>query len=215
MSNNNFKNVNFIINHEQCGEFCFPVITQGRYIPENIISFNEVGKKDISNNWIDHFIDDSQFNRVYNNFRQQLPKYKRAKGVIGTDFSAFRDMPKWMRINNIGKNRTIDAMLQANGIKVIPVASWAYIKDLDWSLDGLPSDSTIAISTNGVLRNLISFNTFIAGVEILQSALSPCLIVIAGPRIMELDEYDNILYYPNFSQRMQRRIKNGGVGGRF
>ncbi len=201
--------ISFIINHEKVGEFYFPAITPEQYIPDNVISFNEIGQKDISANWIDHFIDDSQFSRVYNNFQQQLPKYKRAKGVIGTDFSAYRNMPKWMRIGNIGKNRTIDAKLQANKIKVIPVASWAYIKDLDWSLDGLPSRSTIAISTNGVLRNLVSFNTFIEGVDILQKVLRPSLIVIAGPIIKELDKYDNILYYPNFSQRIQRRIKNG------
>lgn len=32
---------------------------------------------------------------------------------------------------------------------------------------------------------------------------------VCGRSLAELEKYDNIMYYPNFSQRMDERIKNG------
>ncbi|MCQ2571253.1 MAG: DUF4417 domain-containing protein [Candidatus Saccharibacteria bacterium] len=189
----------------------YPKIAPTQSLPRNVISFNESGKyRDISNNWIDHFIADSQFERVYNNCDRYISRYRQALGVIGTDFSAYRNMYKWQRKNNVGKNRSIDYYLQQHGIDVIPTVSWAYIEDFEWCLDGLPIGSSVAISTNGCARNFLSRNVFIEGVREVQRRLKPSHLIICGNNIPEdILEFKNIVAYDNFSQRMHRRIKDG------
>ena len=52
------------------------------------------------------------------------------------------------------------------------------------------------------MRNLVSYYTFIDGVDEIQKRLKPSHLIIAGGPVSELDaKYDNIIYYPNFSQR--------------
>ncbi len=190
----------------------FAVIQPTQIIPTNVISFNEWrSKKDSSSYWVDHFIDDRQFNCVFNNCDRYIDRYRKAAGVIGTDFSAYRDMPLWMRKESVGKNRAIDYYLQSHGVNVILVASFAYPHDCDWSLDGLPRESSVAISTNGSMRNLVSRIAFIEGVTIIQERLRPTHLIISGGPVPELDKlYNNIIYYKNYSQRWADRRKNNG-----
>ena len=189
----------------------YPKIAPTQSLPRNVISFNESGNgRDISNNWIDHFIADPLFERVYNNCDRYIGRYSSALGVIGTDFSAYRTMQKWQRKYNIGKNRSLDYYLQQHGIDVIPTVSWAYPEDFEWCLDGLPMGSSVAISTNGCANNFLSRNVFIDGVREVQERLHPSHLIICGNNVPEeLLEFENIVTYDNFSQRMYRRIKNG------
>ena len=132
----------YIAGAELVGSEGYPKIAPTQSLPQNVISFNESGNgNDISSNWVDHFIADSLFERVYNNCDRYISRYSHALGVIGTDFSAHRNMPKWQRSNNIGRNRSIDYYLQQHEIDVIPTVSWAYIEDFEWCLDGLPAEA--------------------------------------------------------------------------
>lgn len=207
-----FKYVRYTTGASFVGKEGYPQLKPTQSIPQNVISLDELlVTRTPENYWVDHFVDDYRFERVYNNCDKYIPRYKRAKGVIGTDFSAYRDMPLWHRKESVGKNREIDYYLQRNGINVIPVVSFAYMSDFEWCLDGIPQRSSVAISTNGSVRNFISRNMFIDGVFELQRLLKPSHLIIAGGNILELDEaFDNIYYYPNFSQRAyERRRKNG------
>ncbi len=201
----------YIAGAELVGSEGYPKIAPTQSLPQNVISFNESGNgNDISSNWVDHFIADSLFERVYNNCDRYISRYSHALGVIGTDFSAHRNMPKWQRSNNIGRNRSIDYYLQQHEIDVIPTVSWAYIEDFEWCLDGLPAEASLAISTNGCANNFLSRNIFIDGVREVQRRLRPSHLIICGNNVpKELLEFENIVSYANFSQRMHRRIKNG------
>jgi len=70
-------------------------------------------------------------------------------------------MPAYRRKESVGRNREIDYYLQSNGINVIPVVSYAYPRDFEWCLDGLPPNSSVAISTNGSMQNFVSYKMFI------------------------------------------------------
>ena len=208
-----FKYLEYLQGAELAGSEGYPILKPTHSIPENVISFNEWRScKHEERYWVDHFIDDSNFNCVYNNLFRYAAKCQKAKGVIGTDFSAYRNMPAWQRKGSVGKNRTIDYILQTfYGVDVIPVVSFAYLYDLDWSLAGIPFDSSIAISTNGSVNNFVSRNTFIEGVMEVNNRIKPRHIIIAGGPVPELDEtLSNVVYYPNFSQRLHARRKNNG-----
>ena len=209
---NPFKYLPYLQDANLVGKEGYPQLAPTNSVPEKVISFNEWrANKHPEKYWVDHFIDDFRFECVYNNLFRYIERYKKAKGVIGTDYSAYRDMPTWQRKMNVGKNRTIDFILQLNGIDVIPVVSFAYLNDFDWCLDGLPRNSSVAISTNGSVRNIVSKNIFIDGVFELQKRLKPSALIIAGGPVSELDDvFDNIYYYPIYSQRLLSRRKNNG-----
>ena len=205
------RNINYLNGAELVGKEMYPRIHPTQALPKNMISISEfLTRKDRSSFGVDHFSPDEHFERIYNNFDKYIPYYREAKCVIGTDFSAYRNMSRFERKYNIGRNRTIDYCFQMNNIDVIPVASFAYMEDFEWCLDGLPHNSSIAISTNGSMTNLISYDTFINGAIELQKVLCPTHLVICGGPVPELDElFKNIIYYKNYSQRLQERIHHG------
>lgn len=43
--------------------------------------------------------------------------------------------------------------LQREGVRVIPTIEWSDSASLDWCMDGLPSDSVLAITTQGCFQN--------------------------------------------------------------
>lgn len=205
-----FRYLEYLQKAELAAPEGYPILKPTHSVPENVISFNEWRScKHPEDHWVDHFIDDNNFNCVYANLFRYAAKYQKAKGVIGTDFSAYRNMPVWQRKESVGKNRTIDYLLQTlYGVDVIPVISFAYPYDLDWSLAGIPFDSSVAVSTNGSMSNFISHEVFIEGVLEVNKRIKPRNIIIAGGPVPELDdELDNITYYPNFSQRLHARRK--------
>lgn len=186
----------------QVGQFGFPKLEPTQSIPKNVISFNERNKiKKPSDFWIDHFIDDNRFECEWNNPDKYIPKLSEFKGVIGPDFSM---KPEFMRAQNIwncAKSRILCYYFQKNGIDIIPAVGWIDKESLSWSLDGVPTESSIAVSSNGCLQEKYCKKTFLSGIDIVQKRLDPSHIVVCGKPIKELSEYSNVIYYPNFMQR--------------
>ncbi len=201
----------YLTGAELIGPERYPKLQATQFIPENVVSFSERNNiKNPHDYCLDHFIYDYFFEPVWVNCDKYLKKYKQFKTIITTDFSAYRDAPLWERKYNVGRNRTIAYYLQKNGIDVVPVASWAYMEDFDWCLDGLPQNASIAISTNGCMKNFVSYTVLIDGIKTLQELLKPSHLIICGGPLPEIDsQYNNINYYNSFSQRMTRRIKYG------
>lgn len=206
-----FKYYDYLNGANLVGSERYPELQPTYIIPDKVVGFNEKNSiKSPSDYYLDHFIDDYHFEPVWGNCDKYLDKYRQFKGVVTTDFSVYRDMPLWVRKYNVGRNRTIAYYLQKNGINIIPVASWAYLEDFEWCLDGLPKESSVAISTNGCMTSFISKITFLEGVDKLQEILHPKHLIIAGGPLPELDaKYSNIRYYMNFSQRLTERRKRG------
>ncbi len=134
---------------------------------------------------------------------------KKFAGIITTDYSMLPEMLPGQNIWNCTRNRVIPYYLQKKGFNVIPVASWCSEEDFDLCFDGLPEKSSIAISTNGCLSSPYGRKTLLSGVEELQRQKTPSKIIICERSLTELEKYDNIMYYPSFSQRLIERIKNG------
>ncbi len=192
------------------GKFLMPKLAPNQFIPENVISFNE--RNSVSNpekHWLDFFIDDRHYETFWTYLKSRIKGLKKFAGIISTDYSMLPEMLPGQRIWNCTRNRIVAYCLQKRGFNVIPVASWCSQKDFDWCFDGLPEKSSIAISSNGCLSTPYGRKTLLIGVEELQRQKSPFKIIVCGRSLAELEKYDNIMYYPSFSQRMDERIKNG------
>lgn len=171
-------------------------------LPAEMRCFNERSSiRNTSNCGLHCFINDRHFECLWTNCDRYIETLKKYKLFVAPDFSLYRDMEEWRRIYNCGRNYAIAYYLSIHGVNVIPVASWAFLSDLDWSLDGFAKYCTLAITNNGCLREPSDRRVFVAGVEIIQRKIEPRRIYICGKEMHELLKYDNIEYFPNYSSR--------------
>ena len=77
--------------------------------------------------------------------------------------------------------------------------------------DGIPKNSSVAISLNGCKHNEYSKNKNLLGIEELQRTVKPKHLIICGSIFEELEEYDNIIRYNSFSQRLAIKLKNEAI----
>ena len=192
------------------GKYRLPQLEPNQFIPKNVISFNE--RKSIKNpekHWLDFFIDDYHYETFWNHPEKYFGSIRKFAGIITTDYSMMPDMLPGQNIINCTRNRVMAYYLQRNGFNIIPVASWCSSEDFDWCFDGLPNDSSIAISSNGCLSNPYSKQMLLRGIDELQRRKTPFKIIVCGRSMEELNDYNNIVYYPNFSQRWRNRMKYG------
>lgn len=191
---------------ETVGCFDFPKIRPTYYVPCNLIPFNKaITEKKPENKWIHFFIDDYQFERVWNTPYKYLEILKRFEGVITTDFSMYIDMPKAQQIWNCYRNRVIACWLQKNKIKIIPAVGWSDEESYKWCFDGIPIKSNIAISTNGCLSSQMSRYYFLKGYNKMFEVLNPSKIIIVGRKLQDI-ENNRTIFYDSYSQDMQKRL---------
>lgn len=121
------------------GEYDIPVLEPVTELPEikEWIGFNYVLSDDEPEGKAVHFfIDDYQFERVWNAPEKYLEKLKRYVCVATPDFSPYGDMPHALQIYNHYRKHWVGAWLQAHGVTVIPTLR--PVAGRDWWLDGTP-----------------------------------------------------------------------------
>ena len=130
--------------------------------------------------WYHCFTAEKYFHRLYNGFRNYVELLKQTKGLISADFSLFRDYPEEFLIANCRANRLVDYALQQEGIPMIPTAGFAGESSWDWCFDGLPLNSTVAITTNCLGRDKEANRLFVGGVNTMVKKIQPTAIVVCG-----------------------------------
>ncbi len=145
------------------------------------ISFNYVKTaKDLSNKLVHFFIDDYQFERLWNNPDKYINMLKKAKYVLTPDFSLYRDMDMAIQLYNTYKNRWVGAYLQGEGIKVIPTISWSTKESYDFCFEGIEENGIVAIATYGIAKDEKAKKLFYEGYQEMKRRLNPSLILCYG-----------------------------------
>lgn len=190
------------------GRYDFPKLKKTQSIPENPIPFNTAkSNKNPAECWVHFFIDDYQFERLWNTPNKYLPMLKRFKGVITADYSMYGNMPKVQQMWNCYRNRAVAYWLQNNGIDIVPVVEWADYGDFEWCLDGLPKESTLALEIYGCRKNSKSRYGLIKGIERVCSQLSPSCLVIYGNEIKSVNSLcKNVIWLENYCNIMRKRL---------
>lgn len=193
----------------QFGEFGLPLIRKSEVIPKGLLPFNYVRSSKMSDEekketYIHFFIDDYQFERVWNNPKSYLDSFKKFAGIIMPDFSVYTNFPKALQVYNVYKSRLLSFYFQQNGIDVIPNITWSDERSLDWVLDGLPINSVVALSSNGVLNKHV-IDDFINIYNKVMIQLKPTKIIFVG-RVPEKLKDNRIIEFESHSQRMERVI---------
>ena len=179
------------------GYFQMPTLKPIDYFPEDLIGFNYMLTSAKKEAGIHFFIDDYQFERIWNSPQEYISKLAQYDCMLTPDFSLYMDMPRAMKIWNTYRSRLIGQMCQDAGIKVIPTVSWAEPATYKFCFDGIPKESTVAISTVGVMRNMECYKVFEDGVNAMIDKLKPRKIICYGNK----PDYDfkdiEVRYYKN------------------
>ena len=167
------------------GAYDMPLIDKCTYVPSDLIGFNYVlsAKDEDKKKCVHFFIDDYQFERIWNDPATYIDKLREFDAVFTPDFSLYMDMPKAMQIWNIYRARLIGQLCQSAGIKVIPTVSWSDKQSFTFCFDGLPQHGTIAVSTVGVMRDDEARELWIAGMDEALTRLQPKNVILYGSQI--------------------------------
>ena len=197
-----------IIDNENASEFWqMPIIKNDNFIPSKLIGFNYAKTSKEKNVGIHFYLDDYQFERLWNKPEEYVDILKQYECILSPDFSLYMDMPMPMKIWNIYRSRLIGQYYQSQGIKVIPTLSWAEEETFEFCFEGIPKGSIVSISTIGVKKNKEALKIWKTGVDELIKRIEPSIILIYGGKL----DYDygdiKVIYYEN--QVTERMIKNG------
>ena len=183
-----------------------PIINNDNCIPSDLIGFNYAKSNDNKKTGIHFYLDDYQFERVWNNPQEYIDILKQYECILSPDFSLYLDMPMPMKIWNIYRSRQIGQYYQSQGIKVIPTLSWAEKETFKFAFKGIPKGSIVSVSTIGVKRNKEAFQIWKDGMDAMINEIQPSTILVYGG---ELDyEYGDIevIYFEN--KVTERMIQN-------
>ena len=129
------------------------------------------------------FVDDYRFDGIYRNPEKTLKKYSQYKFLLTPDFSLYANMPLWLQLSNVAKNRWVGAYWQSKGLNVIPTISWSTAQSFKFCFDGVENGSIVAISTVGCLKARLNF---MRGYDRMLEKINPKAIICYGKTFSEL-----------------------------
>ena len=174
-----------------------PIIECDEFIPDDLIGFNYAKSSENKNCGIHFYVDDYQFERIWNYPEKYIDILKQYECILTPDFSLYLDMPMPMKIWNIYRSRLIGQYFQSRGIKVIPTISWAEEETFKFCFKGIPKGSIVSISTIGVKQDENALKIWRDGVSEMIKQIEPKAILVYGGKL----DYDfkdiQVYYYEN------------------
>lgn len=175
-----------MVNRSDCGRDGFPSIKGRMAKPAELQGFNYAkstpadAKADVGCHF---FIDDYQFERLWQRPDAYLDVLKPYKCVLTPDFSLYMDMPDAMQEWNRYRSAALGNYWQRNGITVVPTLSWAQPSSYGFCFKGIPKHSTVATSTVGVARDEAAQAVWRDGMREAMNRLEPRRVLLYGKDI--------------------------------
>lgn len=192
-----------IASYPGVGPYDIPEMAPVTKIPrvDEWIGFNyALSCKDPEHKGVHFFIDDYQFERVWNDPEKYVDLLRKFAVVATPDFSPYSDMPLATQIFNHYRKQWVGRFMQENGVTVIPtVRASADERSLDWYLDGIPKGGIVIISSMWTGHNADLMRYFKEKeYKIMYETLSPCKVYLYG-KDMELP--GDIEFIPSFTAK--------------
>lgn len=176
-------NLNQYDENRVSGFYDMPIIKACNFVPDSLIGFNYIKSAKEFDTGVHFFVDDYQFERIWNNPLENIERLKKFQCVLTPDFSLYMDMPMAMKIWNVYRSRLIGQLCQDAGMNVIPTLSWAEKETYQFCFDGLETGGTVAVSTVGVMRDKSAREIFCDGMKEALQRLQPKTVVLYGSQI--------------------------------
>ena len=179
------------------GFWQMPIIRNDNYIPEDLIGFNYAKTNVDKRVGIHFYIDDYQFERLWNDPEKYVQILREYDCMLTPDFSLYMDMTMPTKIWNTYRSRLIGQYYQNRGIKVIPTVSWAEKETYKFCFLGIPKGSVVSVSTVGVKESEYAKSIWRDGMDEMIKRIKPSCILVYGGEL----EYDykgvDVKYYKN------------------
>lgn len=175
-------------------KFQMPIIKAMNEYPEELIGFNYAKTSKSFSKGIHFYLDDYQFERVWNQPERYAEMLRKFYFVCTPDFSLYTDMPRPMQIYNTYRNRLLGAWWQEKGINVIPTISWSDEESFEFCFNGVEPGGVVTVSTVGVVKYPLAKEMWLLGMEEMLKRLKPSTILIYGKTI-EFDSHGATLVY--------------------
>lgn len=153
------------------------------------------------------YVDDYQFERIWNDPYRWAEVLKQFKGIIAPDFSMYRDFPRMLQIYNCWRNKVMSAFFQKCDIEVIPNVTWSDEASFKYAFDGLPMHSVVAVSTNGCIRDEVARKLLLQGFERMKRKLEPEKVIVFGHLPKEWENEPNIIHFESYTSLLKCRAK--------
>lgn len=184
------------------GEYDIPILKPVKKLPKikEWIGFNYVlSDENPEGKAVHFFVDDYQFERIWNNPEAYVEKLSKYVCVATPDFSPYGDMPNALQIYNHYRKHWVGAYLQSRGIKVIPTIRCSTDeRSLKWYLDGEPHNGIVIISSMWASKDGID-KVFKKEYNTMYEVLEPKKVFIYGSEVQSLQ--GDIEYIKNFTQK--------------
>lgn len=190
------------------GFYQMPIIQKEDFIPNDLIGFNYAKTSKNKNTGIHFYIDDYQFERVWNKPSEYIEILRKYECILSPDFSLYMDMPMAMKIWNVYRSRFIGQYYQSKGIKVIPTVSWGEKATFDFCFEGIEQGGTVSISTIGIKQNPEALQIWRDGVDELIKRIRPSTILIYGGQVNYDFKDINVIYFQNKVTERMKHEKN-------
>lgn len=163
--------------------------------------------KDRKSKGVHFYVDDYQFQRVWNDPNRYMRLLSEFGAVTTPDFSQYTDMPVSMRLYNHYRKHWLGAYWQMHGLTVIPTICWSDLESYEWCFDGEPTNSVISISSVGTQKSRESKELFSQGCREAIKRLNPSEILWYGKVPEEFDW--NVVRIKPHQDEVKERVKNG------
>ena len=164
------------------GKYEFPEVAPVHIQHLSAIPYDKISRKlrEKSPLWVHHYVFDTRFQPMLKDPDDLYKHLQMYAWVIGLDNSLYRDMPLAEQIQSIFLNRLFDFRWQRLGMQVIPNVVWGDQRSFLFCYDGLPRHSTIAISSEGMMKARKNLFFFLDGFEATLEHLHPENIMFHG-----------------------------------
>ena len=163
------------------GPYGIPEIKPEKFVDCRYVRFNEAQKiKDPNGVGVHFFVDDYEFDKVWNQFSRYMKMLSKFDAVLTPDWSVYTDWPVAVNIWSHYRKHYVGAWLQDIGVKVFPTIEWSDKESHKWCFDGEPVGGCVAIGSFGTQKDVEARKLFIYGYDAMLERLQPETIMFWG-----------------------------------
>lgn len=163
------------------GPYGIPEIKPEKFVDCRYVRFNEAQKiKDPNGVGVHFFVDDYEFDKVWNQFNRYMRMLSKFDAVLTPDWSVYTDWPVAVNIWSHYRKHYVGAWLQEMGVKVFPTIEWSDKESHKWCFDGEPVGGCVAIGSFGTQKDVEARKLFIYGYDAMLERLQPETIMFWG-----------------------------------
>lgn len=179
-----------------------------------LVGFNYAkGCKDPEDKILHFYVDDYQFERVWNDPDRYISMLKKFRAVLQPDFSIYDDFPRIVNMFNHYRKQWCSAYWQVHGIEVIPTLCWGDEESYNWCFEGVPKHSLVSVSTVGGFGNHVDNKaSWLKGFYDMLEIVQPSEILLFGKEYPEIKFDGPVVVAPNTNIQRMRALSKESMG---